>query len=289
MERELWSILSKNIARLERKYHNEARTHQTGRVVRVFLWAALHDRPTYWACERRNWVGVKPPRHLPDQSTMSRRLRCKDTEQMLDELAQRLNDLGYESLVHYVDGKPLTVSRHSIDADARHGRGAGGMDRGYKLHAIYTENNRPIAWEVTPLNQKESKVAARLLEGQSVSSYLLADGAYDANHLYDRVAEQGGCFLAAKARPNARGIGHHRHSPHRIEALQRLAKPSDFVADLVNERRRVETRFAHLTNFGGGLTCLPPWVRTLPRVSKWVTAKILIRLARDQNQRTTDA
>lgn len=289
MERELWKILSQSVARLERRYHDERRTHQTGRIVRVFLWAALYDRPTCWACRPRNWVGVKPPRRLPDQSTMSRRLRYPDTRRMLDELASILNEAGYASLVRYLDGKPLTVSRHSIDPDARHGRGAGGMDRGYKLHAVYTGNNRPIAWEVTPLNQKESKVAARLLEGRDVPGYLLADGSYDANHLYDRVADQGGCFLAARMKPDAKGRGHQRHSPHRLDSLDRQAEPTGFVRDLVNERRRVETRFAHLTNFGGGLICLPPWVRTLPRVHNWVAAKILIRLARDQRQRATAA
>ena len=289
MERELWKILSRMIARLERRFWNESRTHQTGRIVRVFLWAALHDRPTCWACQRRHWVGVKPPRSLPDQSTMSRRLRYVDTRLMLDELARLLNEAGFASLVHYIDGKPLTVSRHSRDRDAKHGRGAGGMDRGYKLHAVYTENNRPIAWEVTPLNQKESKVAARLLESHSVPGYLLADGSYDANHLYQRVGEQGGCFIAARMKPNAKGRGHSNQSPHRLDALDRQKAPSPFVRELFYERKKVETRFAHLTNFGGGLTCLPPWVRTLPRVRNWVAAKMLIRLARDKHRRTAAA
>lgn len=70
---------------------------------------------------------------------MSRRLRYADTRRMLDELARVLSEAGYASLVHYLDGKPLTVSRHSCDPDAKHGRGAGGRDRGYKLHAVYAE------------------------------------------------------------------------------------------------------------------------------------------------------
>ena len=42
----------------------------------------------------------------------------------------------------------------------------------------------------------------------------------------------------------------------------------------------MERAFANLSNFGGGLTHLPPWVRTLPRVTRWVTAKLIIYHAR---------
>lgn len=289
MERELWKILSRLIARLERRYFVEARTHQTSRIVRVFLWAALHDRPVSWACERRNWVGVKPPRLLPDQSTMSRRLRCVDTQRMLHELAPLLCAGGHASLVRYLDGKPLTVSRHSIDPDAKHGRGAGGQDRGYKLHAIYAEDNRPVAWETTPLNHNEHHAAKPLIDHRVRPGYLLADANYDANHLYDHTGELGVCLLTPRRFSQAQGRGRHPHSPHRIDMLERQASPSPFVHEMLKQRRVIETRFAHLTNFGGGLTCLPPWVRRRHRVHSWVAAKILIRLARDKHLRITDA
>ncbi len=119
MERELWKILSCAIASLERRFLVENRDHQVGRIVRVYLWAALHDRPVSWACDRRNWSGVKSPHQLPHQSTMSRRLRYADTKRMFEALAPRLSETGHASLVRYLDGKPLTVSRHSIDPDAR--------------------------------------------------------------------------------------------------------------------------------------------------------------------------
>ena len=74
MERELWSILAAHLTDLSRCERLGRYLHSTTRIVRVYLWAALHDRPVYWACERRNWVGVKPPRVLPDQTG---RLGCK--------------------------------------------------------------------------------------------------------------------------------------------------------------------------------------------------------------------
>lgn len=289
MERELWRILSREIGRLERRYTVDHRVHQVGRIVRVYLWAALHDRPVSWACERRNWIGVKPPRRLPNQSTMSRRLRYVDTRRMLDELAPRLGGGRHASLVRYLDGKPLPISRHSVDRDAKHGRGAGGKDRGYKLHAVYAEDNRPVAWEVTPLNHNEHHAAKPLVDQRLSPGYLLADTNYDANHLYQHAGEVGVQLITPRRYSKAKSYCKRARSPHRIDALERLRAPLEFARQLLAQRRRVETRFANLTSFGGGLTCLPPWVRTLARVRTWVAAKILIRLARDRHLRSTAA
>lgn len=289
MERELWKILSRIIRNLDRLFPLGKRRHSVGRVVRVYLWAVLHDRPVVWACQRVNWRGVKPPRILPDQSTMSRRLPDRDSQRMLQLLANRLSGPDLHSLIRYLDGKPLTVSRHSQDTDATFGRGAGGMCRGYKLHAIYAENNRPLLWTVTPLNCNEHQIAAQLLDTQLSPGYLLADANYDANHLYEKAGQMGLKLFTFRRYRHARGVGHHRHSQYRLEAFDRLSGPSDFARDLLERRRTVETRFANLTSFGGGLTCLPPWVRGLPRVRNWVAGKMLIRLARDIFQQTSAA
>ena len=281
MERGLWKIISHRLTQLDREFSKGNYGHSLGRIVRVYLWAALHDRPVYWACDRRNWAGARPPTELPDQSTMSRRLRRHDTQQMLAQLLQRLDDSPCSSLLRYVDGKPLPVSKHSVDSQATFGRGAGGQDRGYKLHAIYGPSNQPVAWSVTPLNINEHKQAAELLDQGIEPGYLLGDANYDANHLYERAGQNQVQLLTPRRYSSAKGFGHHRHSRYRRDAIARLVGPSGFVRSLLALRRRIETRFAHLTNFGGGLTCLPPWVRGIHRVTLWVQAKIIIRLARD--------
>lgn len=281
MERELWKIISGQITKLDRQFAKGAYEHSVGRIVRVYLWSALHDRPVYWACERRNWAGVRPPVELPDQSTMSRRLRRSDAQQMLDQLTDRLDDSTQPTLLRCLDGKPLPISRHSIDAQATFGRGAGGKDRGYKLHAIYGQSNRPLAWSITPLNRHEHRAATELIDHRIGPGYLLADANYDANHLYEHAGQHQVQLLTPRRYAKAKSMGHHRHSKYRRDAIERLVGPSQFVRSLLPKRRRIETRFAHLTNFGGGLTCLPPWVRGVHRVCLWVHAKIIIRLARD--------
>jgi hypothetical protein len=283
MDRELWRIVSRELAYLTRAARNGSFLHPTARVLRVYLWAVLHDRPVYWACDRRNWAGVKPPRALPDQSTMSRRLARPETRRMLHCLLERLHPNDHSALVMCIDGKPLPVAKHSRDRRATIGRGAGGFQKGYKLHAIYAENNRPIAFHVAPLNIDERVVAKQLIEQTPLGEgYLLADANYETNPLYDQAASVGRTLITPRRFANAKGLGQSRqHSLHRINMIQRMKDPSPFTRQLLAKRRAIETRFAHLTSFGGGLTHLPPWVRG-QRVENYVTAKIAIRLARDQ-------
>ena len=282
MERELWNFIAAHLTHLSRNSRTGRFQHPTTRIVRVYLWAVLHDRPVYWACDSRNWIGVKPPRQLPDQSTMSRRLTRPQTRELLEALLDRLEPVDHDALVMRMDGKPLPVAKHSQDRQATVGRGAGGMQKGYKLHAIYARKNRPIAYHVAPMNVDERVVAQQMIRETGLGEgYLLADANYETNPLYEQAASIGRVLVTPRRFKDAKGLGQSRvHSPHRIAMIQRMKDPSPFIRELLHSRRAVETRLANLSNFGGGLTHLPPWVRGR-RVTPYVTAKILIRLARD--------
>ena len=45
------------------------------RIVLVYFWAVLHDRPVAWACNRCHWPAPWNQTPLPSGPTMSRRLR----------------------------------------------------------------------------------------------------------------------------------------------------------------------------------------------------------------------
>lgn len=287
MERELWKILSPEITAVDRQFPKGRYSHSVGRIVRVYLWAVLNDRPVDWAVRRENWRGVRPPNSLPDQSRMSRRLRQADTQEFLDRLQERLLRRDDDALVKLVDGKPLVVSRHSRDRDATFG-GVGGKDRGYKLHAVYSASGAMLAWEVHPLNVDEKPVAASLVEELSGEGYLLADGNYDGAALYERAAACGHQLVAPRRRPGT-GRGNRLQSLPRLRAVDLLEMPSLFGRDLYRLRRRIETPFGNLSGYGGGLICLPPWVRGLPRVQRYVGAKILLRAVRNQIIKTPAA
>jgi hypothetical protein len=280
MERELWKILSSHITAVDRNIVRGRYTHSIGRIVRVYMWSVLNDRPVDWACDRENWRGVRPPNSLPNQSRMSRRLRQRDTLDFMHALTQRLIVHREYELVKLLDGKPLAVSRHSQDADASFGYGAGGLYNGYKLHAIYGESGALLAWQVHPMNVSEKTVAHELIKELSGEGYLLADANYDSNLLYDTAETHGHQLVAPRRKPNT-PLGHRRHSLRRLRSVAMLEGPSDFGRELFQKRRGIETRFGNLTSFGGGLICLPPWARTLARVRLYVHAKLLIRAVRD--------
>ena len=286
MERELWAWLMVGVRDVGRSFPDSAyHTHATALIVRVYLWAVLHDRPTRWACEPRAWDRRTRPAALPSQPTMSRRLRQPATAAFLRHLGRRLGGrigpgLG---LLKCIDGRPLTVARHSVDPDATVGHAHGRSGRGYKLHLIEAGTPMPAAFAVEPLNVGEKATARRLIPQLTGSGYLLGDANYHANDLFDLADQHGHRLLAPRERPYT-GLGHRRHSPHRLDCLDRLeAAPragNRFAWWLMRRRDRVESTFAHLACFFAGLHQLPPWVRRLHRVRPYVHAKLLINAAR---------
>ena len=81
---ECWTALSAAIGAIASRLKGRSRDrYSTAWVLRVYLWAVLHERPMDWACDRRNWNPRACPRVLPDQSTISRRTRRSDFEPAL--------------------------------------------------------------------------------------------------------------------------------------------------------------------------------------------------------------
>jgi hypothetical protein len=283
MELELWAELSQAICDVRWKFKfNPRQLYPIDRIVRVHLWATLHDRPTVWGCDPDNWTSKTRPENLPDQSTMSRRMRRGDFQLFLAALHQRLNGNAQEHLVKVVDGKPLELPNHSGDPDARWGRGVSRNSIGYKLHMIYSGNPLPDAFAVTALNVCEKQMAARLVKRVGGCGYLLGDGHYDASWLYDVCRYHNHVLVSPRAKPHT-GIGHHYVSPRRLRSIELLEPPAainDFGPSLYQRRTDIERQFSQLTCFGGGLMALPPWVRRIWRVRNWVWGKLLINAAR---------
>lgn len=124
---------------------------------------------------------------------MSRRVDRVGLGLLWRAVEQRLRALSaaQPALVALLDGKPLPVGGATKDPDARYGRAAGTMAKGYKLHTIWSTRALPETWEVTPLNAGEPVVARRLLLQLSGGGYVLADGNYDSNALFDLAKQQG--------------------------------------------------------------------------------------------------
>ena len=291
MERELWSWIVGALKRFPRtRPRNAVYTDQ--QIVAVYLWAALHDRPVNWACERKHWPIQAWRRKLPSQSAMSRRVRHADVQDLLLMVLIALQHTWPgcegedEGEVLVADGKPLELSEYTRDPDARTGRGAGRYAKGYKLHLVLNAHSRKVVgFQTHPLNVAETTTAARILRRRRTpivpGSLLLGDRLFDSNPLHKAAAQRGCQLIAPRKRPGT-ALGSGRHHPNRVESLRLTEGPERAVWDevLAPLRTAIERFFGTLTASSGGLPGLPPWIRRLHRVRLWVAAKLVINAAR---------
>jgi hypothetical protein len=283
MERELWPLLYQALRAAAAAFRQKYVQHQPWAVAAALLWAALHDRPVRWACDPKNWTTTRlRPARLPSQSTVSRRPRRAAFGLFLNWLTAYFRGAGLPGLALRLDGKPLLVGGCSKDPDARYGRAAGHVGKGYKLHAVWGARPLPEAWEVAPLNEHEVPVAQRLVPRLGGGGYLVADANYDATRLFDTAAACG-YQLVAEQKDNNPGTGHHYQSPARRRCIALLFAPfgAAFGRALLAHRGGIERCFGNAVAFAGGLGgALPAWVRRRWRVAYWVWAKLVINAAR---------
>jgi hypothetical protein len=281
MERELWPLLYCTVRDIARGFSQKYVQIPSWVLIVTMLWASLHDRPVSWACRAANWETTRlRPWRLPSASTMSRRVDGEGAALLWQAVEQRLRDLSgtHPALAAFLDGKPLPVSGVSKDCDACYGHGAGLNAKGYKLHTVWSTRTLPETWEVTPLNISEKVVARRLIPPLSGGGYLLADGNYDANPLFDLAGAQGYQLVTPLPRGAKPGSGHHYQSPYRLRSIALMQSP--FGKRLYRCRTAIERSYGNATSFGGGMGPLPAWVRGLDRVRTWVWAKLLINASR---------
>ena len=279
MERELWPSLYRLLRAVAKDFSQKYVHHQPWVLVAVMLWAALHDRSVSWACQKRHWsTTTLRPGRIPSESTLSRRGDDVGVGLFWRAVEQRIRDGAEPALVAFVDGKPLPIGGNGTDPDARFGRGAGCIAKGYKLHAVWSTRPVPEAWDVTPLNANEKAVAQALTSQLEYGGYLLADGNYDASYVYDAAVQRGYQLVAPYRKAEEPGSGNHYQSPHRLRSIAIMQ--SDFGKALYKARTAIERSFGNAVSFGGGLGPPPAWVRGLARVRTWVWAKLLINAVR---------
>lgn len=272
MEGELWKKVYKIVMEMAKNKTIKRATFSNAQIVLTYFWAVIHDRPVYWACKKKNWPIYYRRNSLPTPSTMTRRLRRDEIQQLLKNVEQRLVGMFERSICRYVDGKPLAIGGASKDKEAKFGHGASCICKGYKLHAVSDLNQGFVQWAIRPMNEGEPVVARELVHHLDGNGYLVADTAYDSNKLYDAAAERDIQLVAA--RKSGKALGHRKHSPHRIRSRELLDRP--FGQTLLAARTSIERMFGNLVSFPCGLKPLPHWVRTLFRVEMWVRAKMIL-------------
>jgi hypothetical protein len=278
MERELFVLLMDTLRSIDGASRRPPKgTYTSAHVLAVLFWASVHDRPISWAVRREHWPWHDRTRPLPSSATVSRRLRAPEIHALILRVivALRVGGDGGRTLV--LDGRGLRIAAHSADPDAGWGRAAGGLCKGYRLHEIVDLHGNCRAFRVTSMRIGEQTVARELIAELETGEAddLLADANYDASVLYDLAADRGIRLIADRRRKNAGGLGHRRHSPHRIAAIELQRR----WPEVLDRRRAIESCFGTQGNVTGGLGPLPNQVRRLRRVRLWVAAKLAIDAA----------
>jgi Transposase DDE domain len=294
MEHQLWKAIVAVLRGLDKPRTPTRFGYADEDIVLVYYWSVICDRPTSWACRPEHWPLHLRRRPLPSAATMSRRLRSPAVIALLDALERRVTAPKGPGLFWILDGKPLPIGGCSKDRQAGYGKAAGGKAKGYKLHALVGSDGSTAQWRVAPMNKDERVMAERLVKAAppEVVGYLLADANFDSNPLHRVCDARGDLQLVTPRRYGpGKGTGHRKQTAGRLRSMAIMEGPFPaFGGRLHRDRAAVERQFGNLTNWGGGLTCLPAWVRTHRRVRRWVQAKlVLAALKPDPELRTCAA
>lgn len=278
MEHQLFKSIVVVMASLHKGRRSMREGFSDEEIVEVYYWSVIHDRPTCWACDPRHWPIWRRRKPLPSPATMSRRLRRASVRCLLNALEERVIAPKEPGLYWMIDGKPLPISGCSSDRQAGYGRAAGSKAKGYKIHSIVNAQGEVAAWRVAPMNKDERVMAERLLRVAPIQGYVVADSNYDSNKLHEVCGRRDQLQLVTRRRYGPeKGTGHRRQTTGRLRSIDLTEHPYPrFANRLLKDRNEIERQFGNLTNWGGGLTCLPPWVRTHRRVHRWVQAKLVL-------------
>jgi hypothetical protein len=130
------------------------------------------------------------------------------------------------------------------------------------------------------MNKDERVMAERLLKAAppEVIGYVSADSNYDSNQLHQICDQRGNVQLVTRRRNGpGKGTGYRKQAVGGLRCIAMLESPYPaFAEQLLQDRAEIERRFGNLVNWGGGLTCLPAWVRTHRRTRRWVQAKLVL-------------
>ena len=258
----------------------------------LHLLAARLDRPVGSTGDALRSVNSLT-RPACDASSVSRRIRDGTLTRLYQAM---LNDqLVFDLPGNYwiVDSKGLGVPWHTTDATATLGPCDGRFARGYRLHLLVDRYEQVWAARVTAMNVAEPAVACQLLddldslEGPRPRGLLLADRGYDTIATFTAAAKSG-LVMLCKRRVTACSDPRPSDSAARYRSfliLEKFPKSHGTIAEQFPKLRdTAERAFAHLCGRAGGLTGLPPWVRTLPRVRAWVMAKLVLHAAHRRKQ-----
>ena len=291
MDDELWNRVYRSVMKVaatwpERRHRGHPDEYPVWEVALLWLWTAFWDQPLTATlaqlADRRCRRGLAllgfalPPLRLPHESTLRRRVWRDDYGRFVGavnaRLVRALDPVRWRLLI---DSAPLPVPHVSHDADATWGHHG---QRGYRWHTLASADRVVLHHSVRPANEHELSVAPALVAQAGAARrrprFVVGDDGYDSEPLHRHVRrdlpgarlvaplnDRGG-RRAMRRTPLRRWLDAHWHDPA--------------VARAYRVRPEIDRMYSVIKSHRFGLYALPPWVRHLPTVRRWVELKMLL-------------
>lgn len=288
MDGELWNIVYRIVHQVARETsidHPTRRgspdTYDTWEIALIWLWAAFWNRPLVTAVQqlnqrrtRRAWkmLGFRLPQRVPHETTVRRRSLRDDYAAFIDAVDRKLIELLHARCARLlIDSTPLPVPHVSKDRDATWGHHA---LRGYRWHTLTSADRVVLQQQVEGANVHELAVAPLLVERATHSGlrprFVVGDDGYDSEPLHRCVHDRLHARLVAPL--NDRGG---KRTMRRTPLRRWLNEHWNDRAIRLSYRNRpeIDRMYSEFKGDRLGLYALPPWVRHLPAVRRWVELK----------------
>jgi len=298
MDGELWNTVYRIVLRLARRWPDPAARrgcpddYAVWDIVLLWVWTALWNQPLVTTVKqltdpkvRRSLkiLGFHLPKRVPHETTIRRRSQRDDYAAFLAAVDQALlGELQARCDRLLIDSTPLPVPHVSKDRDATWGHH---RQRGYRWHTLISRDRIVLLQQVEGANVHELTVAPQLIERAGRMGlrprFVVGDDGYDSEPLHRCVRDQLHARMIAPLNDRG-GKRTMRRTPLR-RWLNRHWKDRA-VARSYRQRPEIERMYSEFKGHRLGLYALPPWVRHLPAVRRWVWlkqvlyhAKVLLR------------
>lgn len=121
-------------------------------IVAIFLWPVEHDRPLCWASRTGQLCELVSSAPTAVSVSVLAAHWQPTGPVLLERVEERLGEVDLVTPISTVDARPLVVGARSKDRVAKPCRVYGGFARGYRLHAVVSQDSCVRAWEVTSLS-----------------------------------------------------------------------------------------------------------------------------------------
>ena len=291
MDDELWNRVYRVVMQTASNWSGRSRgpghpdEYDVWEIALLWLWTALWNQPLTRTlrqlgdrkCRRGlRQLGFRLPPRVPHESTLYRRVWRSDYGAFIAAVNQaliaRLRPVRWRLLV---DSSPLPVPHVSHDADATWGHH---RQRGYRWHTLASSDRVVLHHSVRPANVHELRVAPQLV-GQAGAArrrprFVIGDDGYDSEPLHRAVRHAlPGARLVAPLNDRG-GRRTMRRTPLRRWLDAHWDEPA--VARAYRVRPEIDRMYSVLKGHRFGLYGLPPWVRHLPAVTRWVELKVVL-------------